>query len=163
MRLKVRLTFLRTALRRALSVSPVHSEHDEPYFMAGPVQYNAVGRRKTSTARVYLRAGNGQVTINRRPHEEYFPLDWRRKIIFQPFEATGTTGQFDVLVNAKGGGLTGQVEAIRLGIARALVDFDEEFKKPLRDAGLLTRDDRMVERKKYGRPKARKRFQFSKR
>ncbi len=131
--------------------------------MAAPVQHIGLGRRKTSTARVYLRAGNGQVTVNRRPYEEYFPLDWRRKIIFQPFEATGTTGQFDVLVNAKGGGLTGQVEAIRLGVARALIDYNGDFKKPLRDAGLLTRDDRMVERKKYGRPKARKRFQFSKR
>ncbi len=131
--------------------------------MAGPVQNIGLGRRKTSTARVYLRAGNGQVTINRRPYEEYFPLDWRRKVIFRPFEVTGTTGQFDVLVNVKGGGLTGQVEAIRLGVARALLDFNGDFKKPLRDAGLLTRDDRMVERKKYGRPKARKRFQFSKR
>lgn len=131
--------------------------------MAALAQHIGIGRRKTSTARVYLRAGNGQVTVNRRAYEEYFPLDWRRKIIFQPFEVTGTTGQFDVLVNAKGGGLTGQVEAIRLGIARALIDFNEDFKKPLRDAGLLTRDDRMVERKKYGRPKARKRFQFSKR
>ncbi len=131
--------------------------------MAGPAQHIGIGRRKTSTARVYLRNGNGQVTVNRRPYEEYFPLDWRRKIIFQPFEATGTTGQFDVLVNVKGGGLTGQVEAIRLGVARALIDFNGDFRKPLRDASLLTRDDRMVERKKYGRPKARKRFQFSKR
>ncbi len=131
--------------------------------MAGPTQYNGVGRRKTSTARVYLRAGDGTVTINHRPSDEYFPLDWRRKTISQPFEVTDTIGKFDVLVNAKGGGLTGQVEAIRLGIARALVQFDEELKKPLRDAGFLTRDDRMVERKKYGQPKARKRFQFSKR
>ncbi len=131
--------------------------------MAGPTQYNGVGRRKTSTARVYLRAGDGSVTINRRPSDEYFPLDWRRKTITQPFEVTDTMGKFDVLVNARGGGLTGQVEAIRLGIARALVEFDEELRKPLRDAGFLTRDDRMVERKKYGQPKARKRFQFSKR
>lgn len=131
--------------------------------MAGPTQYNGIGRRKTSTARVYLRAGSGVVTINRRPSDEYFPLDWRRQTILQPFEVTNTVGQFDVVVNAKGGGLTGQVEAIRLGIARALVEFDDEFKKPLRDAGFLTRDDRMVERKKYGQPKARKRFQFSKR
>lgn len=131
--------------------------------MAGPTQYNGVGRRKTSTARVYLRAGSGSVTINHRDAETYFPLDWRRKVLLQPFEVTDTVGKFDVIVNAKGGGLTGQVEAIRLGIARALLQFDEEMKKPLRDAGFLTRDDRMVERKKYGQPKARKRFQFSKR
>lgn len=131
--------------------------------MAGPTQYNGVGRRKTSTARVYLRAGSGNVTINHRPSDEYFPLDWRRNTIQQPFEVTETVGQFDVLVNARGGGLTGQVEAIRLGIARALLEYDEDLKKPLRDAGFLTRDDRMVERKKYGQPKARKRFQFSKR
>ena len=131
--------------------------------MAGPTQFNGVGRRKTSTARVYLRAGKGAVTINHRSSDEYFPLDWRRSTITQPFEVTDTVGQFDVLVNAKGGGLTGQVEAIRLGIARALVQYNEELKKPLRDAGFLTRDDRMVERKKYGQPKARKRFQFSKR
>ena len=126
-------------------------------------QHMGLGRRKTSTARVYLRLGNGTITVNRRSAEDYFPLDWRRKVILQPFEVTDTVGRFDVLVNARGGGLTGQVEAIRMGIARALVRYDEELKKPLRDAGFLTRDDRMVERKKYGRPKARKRFQFSKR
>lgn len=123
----------------------------------------AVGRRKTSTARVYLRPGSGTVTINRRSADEYFPLEWRRNNLNAPFEVTNTVGKFDVLVNTRGGGLTGQSEAIRLGIARALVEFDEELKKPLRDAGFLTRDPRMVERKKYGRPKARKRFQFSKR
>ena len=131
--------------------------------MAAPVQYSAVGRRKTSVARVYLRPGNGKVVINRRDLPAYFPLKSRQITLNAPFEATGTAGQFDVLVNAKGGGLTGQVEAIRLGIARALVDYNEELRKPLRDAGFLTRDPRMVERKKYGQPKARKRFQFSKR
>ncbi len=131
--------------------------------MASITQYIAVGRRKTSTARIYLRPGSGNVTINRRTADEYFPLEWRRKNLNRPFEVTDTVGKFDVLVNASGGGLTGQAEAIRLGIARALVEFDEELKKPLRDAGLLTRDPRMVERKKYGQPKARKRFQFSKR
>lgn len=131
--------------------------------MAAPVQYSAVGRRKTSTARVYLRPGTGKIVINKRAPEVYFPLEWRRKNLTAPFEVTNTLGQFDLVVNAKGGGISGQVEAIRLGIARALVDFDEELKKPLRDAGFLTRDPRMVERKKYGRPKARKRFQFSKR
>lgn len=131
--------------------------------MATIAQHTAVGRRKTSTARVYLRAGNGAVTINHRTAENYFPLEWRRNNLSAPFEVTETVGQFDVLVNASGGGLTGQAEATRLGIARALVKYDEAFKKPLRDAGFLTRDPRMVERKKYGQPKARKRFQFSKR
>ncbi len=131
--------------------------------MAAPTQFATVGRRKTSTARIYLRAGSGDVVINKRPLSEYFPLEWRRKTLLDPFNVTGTVGQFDVVINAKGGGLTGQAEAIRLGIARALVAFNEEFRKPLRDAGYLTRDPRMVERKKYGQPKARKKFQFSKR
>ena len=131
--------------------------------MATLVQYTAVGRRKTSTARVYLRPGTGVVLINRRPAEEYFKLEMRRKALLAPLEVTETAGSFDVVVNVKGGGLTGQSEAIRLGVARALVQADAEHRKPLRDAGLLTRDPRMVERKKPGQPKARKRFQFSKR
>ncbi|MEM1128334.1 MAG: 30S ribosomal protein S9, partial [Bacteroidota bacterium] len=126
-------------------------------------QYAAVGRRKTSVARVYLRPGSGQVIINKRPLNEYFPHRVRQKTVVAPFDVTSTTGQFDVVVNAKGGGLTGQAEAIRLGIARALVEYDAELKPPLRQAGFVTRDPRMVERKKYGQPKARKRFQFSKR
>lgn len=131
--------------------------------MATLTQYTSVGRRKTSTARVYLRPGNGQITINKRPVDTYFGLEWRRRTLLDPLKVTETTDQFDVVVNVKGGGLTGQAEAIRLGIARALVQFNEELRKPLRDAGYLTRDPRMVERKKYGQPKARKRFQFSKR
>ncbi|MFW5955425.1 MAG: 30S ribosomal protein S9 [Rhodothermales bacterium] len=131
--------------------------------MAAPVQYSAIGRRKTSIARVYLRPGNGNILINKRNADDYFPVSWRRRSVDTPFDATGTTGQFDVVINARGGGLTGQAEAIRLGVARALVEYNEEFRKPLRDAGFLTRDPRMVERKKYGQPKARKRFQFSKR
>ncbi len=131
--------------------------------MAAPNQFDAVGRRKTSTARVYLRPGNGQFIINDRDAGDYFPLAWRRRVLDQPFEATDLIGQFDVRVNARGGGLTGQAEATRLGIARALVEYDEELKPPLRSAGFLTRDDRMVERKKYGQPKARKKSQFSKR
>jgi len=131
--------------------------------MATLIQYAAVGRRKTSTARVYLRPGNGKVTINKRSLDTYFGLEWRRRSLLAPLTLTETADQFDVLVNVKGGGLTGQAEAIRLGIARALLKFNEEFRKPLRDAGFLTRDSRMVERKKYGQPKARKRFQFSKR
>lgn len=131
--------------------------------MANITQYNAVGRRKTSTARVYLRPGSGKVVINKRPLDTYFSLEIRRRTLLSPLKITGTLGSFDILVNVNGGGLTGQSEAIRLGIARALVVSNEDFRKPLRDAGLLTRDPRMVERKKYGQPKARKRFQFSKR
>lgn len=131
--------------------------------MAASIQINAVGRRKTSTARVYLKPGSGQVIVNRRSFESYFPVEWRRKVALGSLSVTGTEGQFDVLVNVRGGGLTGQAEAIRMGIARALVKHDEEHRKALRDAGYLTRDPRMVERKKYGQPKARKRFQFSKR
>ncbi len=131
--------------------------------MAGPVQYSAVGRRKTSVARVYIRPGAGRFVVNKRDVSEYIPLEWRRKTVAAPLDVTGTAGQFDIVVNAKGGGESGQVEAIRLGIARALVEYNDSFRKPLRDAGFLTRDPRMVERKKYGRPKARKRFQFSKR
>ena len=124
---------------------------------------NAVGRRKTAVARVYLRPGSGKIVVNRKPAEEYFPIEWRRAAINAPFQTTETEGKFDVVVNAKGGGTQGQVEAVRLGIARALVKYNDEFIPLLRAAGLLTRDSRMVERKKYGRPKARKRFQFSKR
>ncbi|MCH8962242.1 MAG: 30S ribosomal protein S9 [Bacteroidetes bacterium] len=131
--------------------------------MAAPTQFAAVGRRKTSTARVYLRPGNGKIVINKRPMEEYFSLAWRQKAVRVPLVLTETSDQFDVVVNVKGGGLTGQAEAIRLGISRALLQFNEEYRKALRDAGYLTRDSRMVERKKYGQPKARKRFQFSKR
>ena len=131
--------------------------------MAAPVQYYAVGRRKTSVARVYLRPGSGKVTVNKRDVEQYFPLLTRRRLALSPLRVTDTDTQFDVVVNAKGGGLTGQAEAVQLGIARALLEYNEELRKPLRDADLLTRDPRMVERKKYGQPKARKRFQFSKR
>ncbi len=131
--------------------------------MAQPVQYQAIGRRKEAVARVYLRPGAGKFVVNRRPVEQYFPVRSRILAVMRPFEVTATGGQFDVVVNAKGGGMTGQAEAIRMGIARALVEYNEELKKTLRDAGMLTRDPRKVERKKYGQPKARKRFQFSKR
>ena len=131
--------------------------------MAAPVQYNAVGRRKTSVARVYVRPGKGKVVVNKKEIETYFPLLTSRNRALAPLRVTETGDQFDIVVNAKGGGLTGQAEAIQLGIARALLQYNEELRKPLRAAGLLTRDPRMVERKKYGQPKARKRFQFSKR
>ena len=126
-------------------------------------QYQAIGRRKTAVARVYLRPGSGNIVINKKPLAEYLPTEARQRALRAPLTVTDTAGQFDVLVNAKGGGLTGQAEATQLGIARALLEYNEELRKPLRDAGLLTRDPRMVERKKYGQPKARKRFQFSKR
>lgn len=123
----------------------------------------AVGRRKTSIARVILTPGTGKITINRRAFEQYFPLATQRGDIVKPFEATQTSGKYDLKVTVEGGGLTGQAGAIRLGIARALVQLSEENKPTLRTAGLMTRDPRMVERKKYGQRKARKRFQFSKR
>jgi len=123
----------------------------------------AVGRRKTSVARVILLPGTGTITINRRSLEEFFPIETLRADVLKPLNATQTLGKYDVRINVEGGGTTGQAGAIRLGIARALVDLSEDHKPVLRAAGLLTRDPRMVERKKYGQKKARKRFQFSKR
>ena len=124
---------------------------------------NTIGRRKSAVARVYLRDGKGQITINGKEAKEYFPLDqWLYKLN-QPFQLTDQEGKFDVTVNVAGGGFTGQVEAIRLGISRALVKLDEESKPALKKEGLMTRDPRMVERKKPGQKKARKKFQFSKR
>ncbi|MBM2839745.1 MAG: ribosomal protein [Bacteroidetes bacterium] len=124
---------------------------------------NAVGRRKTSVARVILSPGSGNITVNKKPLDKFFPLDTLRTDVVKPFEVTQTTGKYDVRINVDGGGSTGQAGAIRLGIARALVEMSEDNRSPLRAAGLLTRDPRMVERKKYGQKKARKRFQFSKR
>lgn len=131
--------------------------------MATLIQYQAIGRRKTSVARVYLRPGTGKITINKRPLETYLPTEIRQKALTGPLDLTENRDKFDILVNAKGGGLTGQAEATQLGIARALIKYDEELRGPLRAAGFLTRDPRMVERKKPGQPKARKKFQFSKR
>ncbi len=122
-----------------------------------------IGRRKNSVARVYLKEGSGKFTINRRDGLNYFPTDLAQYKLNQPFVLTSTTGQYDVTINVFGGGTTGQVEAIRLGISRALVAISEENKAVLKPLGLLTRDPRMVERKKFGQKKARKRFQFSKR
>ena len=121
------------------------------------------GRRKTSVARVRLLSGTGKVVINDRPFESYFPLEIAREKILAPLSVTDNLGKYDVYVNVFGGGTTGQVEAIRLGIARSLVQINEEYRTILREKGFLTRDPRMVERKKYGQRKARKRFQFSKR
>jgi small subunit ribosomal protein S9 len=125
--------------------------------------YYATGRRKTSTARVRLYLGNGNITINNKPLTEYFKREVLKMIIEQPFESTDTIGKFNVVANLHGGGLSGQAEALRLGIARALLKWNEELRPELRANGYLTRDPREVERKKYGQPKARKHFQFSKR
>ncbi len=125
---------------------------------------NALGRRKSAVARVYLSAGKGNITINGRELENYFGEDALRYIVNQPFTVTGTEGQFDVKANLDGGGVKGQAEALRLGIARALCELDKEAYRPaLKAEGFLTRDSREVERKKPGQPGARKRFQFSKR
>ncbi|MDE5704254.1 MAG: 30S ribosomal protein S9 [Bacteroidales bacterium] len=125
--------------------------------------FNRIGRRKTAVARVYLSAGNGNITVNGKDYKEYFPTGTLQYVVNQAFEATNTLNQFDVKANIDGGGINGQAEALRLGIARALVEVDAEHKPALKAQGLMTRDPRMVERKKPGRPKARKRFQFSKR
>ena len=126
-------------------------------------QTHAIGRRKTSVARVYIRPGNGQWEVNGRTLEDYLPRGVLRQAANQPFAATDTQGQYDVKVTVVGGGLRGQADAIRLGLARALVKVNEDFRRRLRAQALLTRDPREVERKKPGRPGARKRFQFSKR
>ena len=124
---------------------------------------NAVGRRKTSVARVSLLKGKGKITVNKKDYKEVFPVDTLQTKINQPFSITDTKGKFDVKVIVNGGGINGQAEAVRLGISRALVEINEENKSLLKAEGLLTRDSRMVERKKPGQPKARKKFQFSKR
>ena len=124
---------------------------------------HSIGRRKTSIARIYLSPGKGEWEINGRSLNDYFPRMTHVQLVEQPCAATETAGHFKVKVNVKGGGLTGQAGAIRLAVARALVALDESHRPGLRKMGLLTRDPRMVERKKYGQPKARKRFQFSKR
>ncbi len=127
------------------------------------IQYYGTGRRKTSTARVYLRPGSGEVQINRKPFDKYFPNETLRMIIRQPLQLTETTTKFDLLINVKGGGPSGQAGAIRHGITRALMEFNADLRPALKQAGLVTRDPRIKERKKYGQKGARKRFQFSKR
>ena len=124
---------------------------------------NTLGRRKTSVARIYLTKGKGKVTVNKKDYKEAFPVSVLQSKITQPFALTDTVDQYDVKVNVKGGGINGQVEAIRLAISRALVVIDADYKTLLKEEGLMTRDPRMVERKKPGQPKARKKFQFSKR
>jgi small subunit ribosomal protein S9 len=127
------------------------------------VEYYGTGRRKTSTARVHLRQGTGQITVNNRPLDEYFGNEVLKMIIKQPLSLTETNDKFDILVTVDGGGPSGQAGAIRHGISRALQVYNTELRKRLKKAGLLTRDPRMKERKKYGQKGARARFQFSKR
>ncbi len=126
-------------------------------------QFYGTGRRKTSTARVFLRPGKGEIIINKKPIEKSFPTETLRLIVRSPLVATETVDKFDVLATTAGGGVAGQAGAMRLGIARALMEYNEELRSTLRKSGFVTRDPRMKERKKYGMAGARKRFQFSKR
>jgi small subunit ribosomal protein S9 len=127
------------------------------------VQYLGTGRRKTSVARVFLRPGKGEIKVNNRTFENYFPTESARAVVRQPLAATETVDKFDLVILADGGGVAGQAGAVRLGIARALVEFNAELRGRLKKLGFLTRDPRKHERKKYGQKGARKRFQFSKR
>ncbi|MFY9221661.1 MAG: 30S ribosomal protein S9 [Blastocatellia bacterium] len=131
--------------------------------MAETVQNYGTGRRKTAVARVFIRPGEGNITVNKRALETYFPNETHRMIIRQPLVLTDTNGKFDVLINVNGGGTSGQAGAVRHGITRALMDFNSELRRKLKKAGFVTRDPRVKERKKYGQKGARKRFQFSKR
>src|SRR5262245_47709024 len=131
--------------------------------MAEMVQFYGTGRRKTSVARVFLRPGQGRITVNRRPFEDYFPRETLRLIVTQPLELTGTTSQLDVKVNVGGGGLSGQAGGVRAGIGGGRRGLNTDVRPQLKGAGRLKRNPRMKERKKYGQPGARKRFQFSKR
>ena len=131
--------------------------------MSSDIQYYGTGRRKESTARVYLRPGSGQITVNKRAFENYFPNETLRMIIRQPLQLTETGNRFDIFVNVNGGGVSGQAGAVRHGITRALLEFNSELRTRLKRAGFVTRDPRAKERKKYGQRGARARFQFSKR
>ena len=131
--------------------------------MAQTPRIQTVGRRKTSVARVLLSSGSGKWSVNGRELTDYFPRPTHQIRLAEPFKVTGSEGIFDVTVRVRGGGLTGQSDAVRMGVARALLEIDAEHRPKLREHGMLTRDARQVERKKPGRPKARKRFQFSKR
>ncbi len=125
--------------------------------------YHGVGKRKTSVARVWIKPGQGRIVVNKRDMDDYFPRETLKMIINQPFQLTGTEGQFDVMVNVRGGGVSSQADAVRYGLVKALLAYDPNFRPVLKRAGLVTRDARVVERKKYGRKKARKGFQWRKR
>ena len=124
---------------------------------------NTIGRRKTAISRIYMSAGSGAISVNGKDYKQYFPTEVLQIILNQPFATVNGVGGYDVKVNVRGGGVAGQAEATRMAIARALVEMNAEFRPALKTEGFLTRDSRMVERKKYGRRKARRRFQFSKR
>ncbi len=124
---------------------------------------NALGRRKTAVARIYMKSGNGNITVNKRDYKEYFPTGILQYVVDQPLMLTDNVGKFDIKVNLDGGGINGQAEALRLAISRALCQIDPEYRPTLKAKGLMRRDPRMVERKKPGQPGARKKFQFSKR
>ncbi len=126
-------------------------------------QINTLGRRKASVARAYIKNGSGTIKINGKPMEEYFPQEYVQAYVMDPFKVVQAENIYDISINVKGGGFKGQSQAIRLAISRALVEINEDFRKPLKEKKYLTRDARVVERKKYGKPKARKSFQFSKR
>ena len=164
-------TKLGEAMYRKLKV---YAGPDHPHAAQKPIQargrvtwqqckYYGTGRRKTSTARVFLRPGNGAISVNHRAFDAFFPTEALRTQIRQPLMLTETADKFDILATVAGGGVSGQAGAVRLGIARALVEYNLELRKRLKDEGLLTRDARAKERKKYGQKGARKRFQFSKR
>ncbi len=127
------------------------------------IQYNATGRRKTSIAQVFIKSGTGNITINKKALHDYFPYETMKMIVQQPLNVVGVNGKYDLTIRVNGGGVTGQASAIRHGIARALVSVNSDFRGKLKKEGFLTRDPRVVERKKYGQKGARKRFQFSKR
>jgi small subunit ribosomal protein S9 len=137
------------------------------FYVIGEVmtqqRYYATGKRKSAIARVYMKAGSGNIIVNKRNYEEYFTRPSLKMVIRQPFEITGKKDQFDLYVNVSGGGVAGQAGAVKHGISKALLAYDAELRSVLKKAGFLTRDARVVERKKYGQPGARKRFQFSKR
>ncbi|MBW1763144.1 MAG: 30S ribosomal protein S9 [Deltaproteobacteria bacterium] len=125
--------------------------------------YHSVGKRKTSVARIWMKPGSGVITVNNKSFEDYFVMSSGRNVIKQPLEITDTVGKYDILINVKGGGISGQAGAVRHGITRALIQVNPEFRGPLKKASLVTRDSRIKERKKYGQPGARARFQYSKR
>ena len=131
--------------------------------MAEGIRYYDTGKRKSAIARVWLMPGNGKITVNRRPLDLYFPLETHKTLIQEPFRITHTLGQYDALITVRGGGVSGQAAAIRHGISKSLLHTDTALRPALKQAGFLTRDSRVKERKKYGQKKARKRFQYSKR
>lgn len=145
-----------------LTDSPAYTRLNIGEIMAEQ-RFYATGKRKSAIARVYMKAGNGNIVVNKRSYEEYFPRPSLKMLIRQPLDITGKKDQFDLYINVSGGGVAGQAGAVKHGISKALLEYDAELRSVLKKAGFLTRDARVKERKKYGQPGARKRFQFSKR